>query len=119
MKHSHGSHVVFGQQGDLQDFGVRLHDFVTGGGDGFARDAVDLVEGMGSQEAVVCGPNEQLQGERLAFHVAIKLAGEQRDPSERQHYILRPSISGNSSFRKQRLKARQSLVDKKGVNVLL
>lgn len=116
VKHSHGSHVVFGQQGDLQDFGVRLHDFMTGGGDGFARDAMDLVEGMGSQEAVVCGPNEQLQGKRLAFHVAIKLAGEQRDRGERQHYVLRPSISGNPSFRKQRLKARQSLVDKQGVN---
>lgn len=77
-KHSHGSHVVLGQQRDLQKFGVGLQDFVAGGGDGFAGDAVDLVEGMWSQEAVVCGPDEQLQGERLAFHVAIKLAGEQR-----------------------------------------
>lgn len=63
---------------------------MAGGGDGFAGDAVDLVEGMWSQEAVVCGPYEQLQGERLAFHVAIKLAGEQRDPGERQHQVLRP-----------------------------
>lgn len=100
MKLLHGSHVVFGQQWDLQDFGVGLHDFMAGGGYGFARDAVDLVEGMGSQEAVVCGPNEQLQGKRLAFHVAIKLAGEQRDPGERQHYVLRPYISGNPLFRK-------------------
>lgn len=64
---------------------------MAGGGDGFARDAVDLVEGMWSQEAVVCGPYEQLQGERLAFHVAIKLAREQRDPGKRQHQVLRPS----------------------------
>ena len=63
---------------------------MAGGGDGLAGDAVDLVEGMWSQEAVVCGPYEQLQGERLALHVAIKLAGEQRDPGERQHHILRP-----------------------------
>lgn len=53
---------------------------MTGGGNGFASDAVDLVEGMWSQEAVVCGPDEQLQGERLVFHVAIKLAGEQKRP---------------------------------------
>lgn len=63
---------------------------MAGGGDGFASDAVNLVEGMWSQEAVVCGPYEQLQGERLAFHVAIKLAGEQRDPGERQRQVLRP-----------------------------
>lgn len=64
---------------------------MAGSGDGFTGDTVDLVEGMWSQEAVVCGPYEQLQGERLAFHVAIKLAGEQRDPGERQHQVLRPS----------------------------
>lgn len=63
---------------------------MAGGRDGFASDAVNLVEGMWSQEAVVCGPYEQLQGERLAFHVAIKLAGEQRHPGERQHQVLRP-----------------------------
>lgn len=80
--HSHGSHVVFRQERDLQDFGVGLDDFMAGGGDGLARDAVDLVEGMRSQEAVVCGPDEQLQGERLALHVTIKLAGEQRDPGK-------------------------------------
>lgn len=62
---------------------------MAGGWDSFAGDAVNLVEGMWSQEAVVCGPYEQLQGERLAFHVAIKLAEEQRDPGERQHQLLR------------------------------
>ncbi len=65
---------------------------MAGGGDGFASDAVDLVEGMWSQEAVVCGPYEQLQGERFTLHVAIKLAGEQRDPGEKQHQILRPHL---------------------------
>lgn len=63
---------------------------MAGGWDSFASDAVNLVEGMWSQEAVVCGSYEQLQGERLAFHVAIKLAGEQRDPGERQHHVLIP-----------------------------
>lgn len=51
---------------------------------------MNLVEGMWSQEAVVCGPYEQLQGERLALHVAIKLAEEQRNPGEIQHQVLRP-----------------------------
>lgn len=76
---------------DLKNFGVGLNDFMAGGGDGFPGDAVDLVESMWSQEAVVCGPNEQLQGEWLALHVAIKLAGEQRNPGESQHQLLRPS----------------------------
>lgn len=97
LDHLHGSHVLFRQQRDLQDFGVGLHDFMTGGGDSFASDAVDLVEGMWSQEAVVCGPNEQLQGKWLTFHVAIKLAGEQRDPGKWQHHVF---ISGNPSFTK-------------------
>lgn len=64
---------------------------MAGGGDSFAGDAMDLIEGMWSQEAVVCGPYEELQGERLAFHVAIKLAGEQRQPGERHPEVLRPS----------------------------
>lgn len=80
--HSHSSHVVFREQRDLQNFGVGLHNFMAGSGDCFASDAVDLVEGMWSQEAVVCGPYEQLQSERLAFHVAIKLAREQRNVGE-------------------------------------
>lgn len=71
--HSHGPHVVLRQQGDLQDFGVGLQDLVACCGDGFARDAVDLVEGVWAQEAVVCGADEQLQGEGLALHVAVKL----------------------------------------------
>lgn len=79
-KHSHGSHVVFWQQRYLQHLGVGLHDFVAGSGDGFAGDPVDLVEGMRSQEAIVCGPDEKLQGERLAFHVAIKLARRTEKP---------------------------------------
>lgn len=91
LEYSHRSHVVLRQQRDLQDFGVGLHNFVAGSGDSFAGNAMDLIEGMWSQEAVVCGPYEQLQGERLAFHVAIKLAGEQRQPGERQPKVLRAS----------------------------
>lgn len=56
----HGSHVVLWQQWDFQDFGVGEDGFMTGGGDGLARDPVDLVEGVGSQQAVVGRPDEQL-----------------------------------------------------------
>lgn len=56
----HGPHVIFRKQWDLQDFGVGQDGLVAGGGDGLPRDPVDLVEGMGPQQAVVCCPNEQL-----------------------------------------------------------
>ena len=80
--YSHGTHVVLGEQGDLQHLGVAQHDLMAGGGDGLAGDAVDLVEGVGAQEAVVCSADEQLQGERLTVHVAVQLAEEQREPGE-------------------------------------
>lgn len=51
---------------------------MAGGGDGFAGDPMDLVEGMRSQKAIICSPNEKLQGEGLTFHVTIKLEAEQR-----------------------------------------
>lgn len=85
---------------------------MTGGGDGFASDAVDLVESMWSQEAVVCGPDEQLQGKRLAFHVTIKLAGEQRDPGKWQHRAIRAPSQTTLYLSKQRLNARYILMAK-------
>lgn len=33
---------------------------MAGSGDGLPSDPMDLVEGMGSQQAVVCSPDEQL-----------------------------------------------------------
>lgn len=56
----HGSHVVFREKRDFQDFGVRKYGFVAGRRNGFPSDPMNLVEGMGSQQAVVCGPDEQL-----------------------------------------------------------
>lgn len=53
---------------------------MTGGGDGLAGDPVDLVEGVGSQQAVVRRPDEQLQRERLALQVAVELVREQTPP---------------------------------------
>lgn len=46
---------------------------MAGCGHGLACDAVDLVESMWPQETVVCRPDEQLQSQRLALHVAVKL----------------------------------------------
>lgn len=66
---------------------------MAGSGDSLASDAVDLVEGMWSQEAVVCGPDEQLQGERLGLHVTIKLAGGQKQPGKVAMSRLMCSIS--------------------------
>lgn len=46
------------------------------GGHRLPGDAVDLVEGVGPQQPVVSRANEQLQGQRLALHVAVELRGE-------------------------------------------
>lgn len=79
----HGSHVVFWQKRDLQDFGVGEDGLVAGGGHGLPRDAVDLVEGVWPQQAVVRRPDEQLQCEGLALQVAVELAREQTPLSAR------------------------------------
>lgn len=79
----HGSHVVFWQKWDFQDFGVGEDGLVAGGGHGLPRDAVDLVEGMWPQQTVVRRPDEQLQRERLALQVAVELAREQNPAQHR------------------------------------
>lgn len=56
----HCSHVVLWKKWNFQDFGVGKYCFVAGGGNGLPGDSMDLVESMGSQQAVVCSPNEQL-----------------------------------------------------------
>lgn len=56
-----------------------MHGFVAGRGHGLARDAVDLVEGVGSEQPVVRRANEQLQRQRLAFHVAEELRDHKKD----------------------------------------
>ena len=79
--YSHGSHVVLWEQGDLQHLGVGLQDLVAGSGHRLAGDAVDLVEGVGAQQAVVGGADEELQSERLVLHVSVEL-GENRGVRE-------------------------------------
>lgn len=46
------------------------------GGHRLPGDTVDLVEGVGPQQPVVSCADEQLQGQRLALHVAVELRGE-------------------------------------------
>lgn len=53
-----------------------MHGLVARGGHSLPGDTVDLVEGVGPQQPVVSCANEQLQGQRLALHVAVKLRWE-------------------------------------------
>lgn len=58
------------------------------GGHRLPGDAVDLVEGVWPQQPVVSGADEQLQGERLALHVAVEL----RVDKKRKHaVVVKPS----------------------------
>ena len=74
--YSQGPHAVLGQQGDLQHLGAALQGLVAGGGHRLARDAVDLVEGVRLQDALVCGADEDLQAERLLALVAVQLSSK-------------------------------------------
>lgn len=75
--YSHGPHVVLWQQRDLQDLGVVVvQRLVARRGHRLAGDAVDLVEGVRPQQPVVGRADEQLQGQRLALHVAVELGRE-------------------------------------------
>lgn len=56
----HCPHVVLWKKRNFQDFGVGKYCFMAGGGNGLPSDSMNLVESMGSQQAVVCSPNEQL-----------------------------------------------------------
>ncbi len=58
--YSHGPHVALGQQRNLENFGVGLHDLVAWCGHSLPGNAVDLVEGVRPEKTVVCCPNEQL-----------------------------------------------------------
>lgn len=89
----HCSHVVLWKKWDFQDFGVGKYCFMAGGRNGLPGDSVNLVESMGSQQAVVCGPNEQLERERLAFQVTVQLAREQKMPTEQQHITARNQLN--------------------------
>lgn len=69
----HGLHVVLWLQRDLQDFGAVDNFLITRGGDSFPGDAVDLVEGVRFEDALVSRADEDLQTERFLASVAVKL----------------------------------------------
>lgn len=73
--YSHDSHVVFRLQRDLQHFGPVDHPLHAGRGDRFASDAVDLVEGVGFQQPLVCCPYEDLQPQRSCALIPTELVG--------------------------------------------
>ena len=68
---SHCFHVVLGLQGDLEHFGAVDDLLVAGGRDRLAGDAVDLVKGVGLEDALVGRTDEDLQAERLLASVAV------------------------------------------------
>lgn len=78
LGYSHGPHVVLRQQWDLQHLGVVVQSLLARRGHRLPGDAVDLVEGVRPEQPVVSGADEELQGERLALHVAVEL-GENRE----------------------------------------
>lgn len=43
----------------------------AGGGHRFASDAVDLIEGVRLEDALVCGADKDLEAERLLASVAV------------------------------------------------
>lgn len=68
---SHCFHVVLGLQGDLQDFGAIDNLLITGGRDRLASDAVDLIERVGLEDALVRRTDEDLQAKRILASVAM------------------------------------------------
>lgn len=71
LKCSHCFHVVLWLQGDLQDFGAVDDLLIAGGRNGLTGDAVDLVKGVGLEDALICCTNEDLQTKWLLASVAM------------------------------------------------
>ncbi len=68
--YSHCFHVILWLKRNLQDFGAADDLLVAGGGDGFAGNAMDLIESVRLQDALVCRANEDLQSQRLLASVS-------------------------------------------------
>lgn len=68
---SHCFHVVLRLQGDLQDLGAVEDLLKAGGGHRLASDAVDLIEGVRLEDALVCRADEDLKAQRLLASVAV------------------------------------------------
>lgn len=68
---SHCFHVVLWLQWDLEDFGAVDDLLVAGGCNCLASDAVDLIKGVGLEDALICCTDEDLQAEWLLASVAM------------------------------------------------
>lgn len=67
----HCFHVVLWLQGDLQNFGAIDNLLIAGGCNCLASDAVDLIEGVGLEDALICCTDEDLQAKWLLASVAM------------------------------------------------
>lgn len=81
---SHCFHVVLWLQRDLQDFGAVDDLLKAGGGHCFASDAVNLVEGVRLEDALIRRADEDLKAERLLASVAVQLKHEK---TEEQRFL--------------------------------
>lgn len=79
-----GRHVVFRKERNLQNFCAGDDNFLACCSDGFSCDAVNLIESVGPQIAVICRTDEHLQIYRLLI-VANQLLGE---TNHNQHLYL-------------------------------
>lgn len=68
---SHCFHVVLWLQGDLKDFGAVDNLLKAGGRNCLASDAVDLIKGVGLEDALIGCANEDLQAKWLLASVAM------------------------------------------------
>lgn len=68
---AHCFHVVLGLQGDLEDFGAVDDLLKAGGRNRFASDAVDLIKGVGLEDALIRRTDEDLQAKWLLASVAM------------------------------------------------
>lgn len=71
MIFSHCFHVVLWLQGDLQHLGAMDNLLIAGGRHRLAGDAVDLIEGVGLENALVCRTDEDLQAKWLLASVSM------------------------------------------------
>lgn len=68
---SHCFHVVLWLQGDLQDFAAIDNLLIAGGRDCLAGDAVDLIEGVRLEDALVRRTDKDLQAKWILASVAM------------------------------------------------
>lgn len=101
-----GRHVVFRKERNLQNFCAGDDNFLACCSDGFSCDAVNLVESVRPQIAVIRCPDKHLQIYRLLI-VANKLLGEM---SHNQHLYSSLIIESHIKNTKPQLKLIDILI---------